>query len=121
MPSVYLLFGILAMVLFVVSLLFETYIIIIVLEILALLAFFVFYRKQHETLIAAAILLIGTLITWFGISYFRPETSKTLLVLAGLLISSVLFLIQMYKHKLKTGFFILLVLETWTFVLYVSK
>lgn len=110
MPSIYLLIGLLAMALFVLSLLYQNYIIVIILEAMALLAFFITYRRFKESAIGAAVLVFVSAIIWYLVNYFQPNLSKTYIVLAALFITSGWYLVQFYKHKFKEAFVILVIL-----------
>jgi rod shape determining protein RodA len=110
MPSVYLLIALLAVALFVLSLLYQNYLIVIILELLTFLAYFITYRRWKETLVGMFVLGSITGLFWFAGSYFRPEISKTFYVLAALGVASVGFVYQIYKHRLKEAFVILMML-----------
>jgi rod shape determining protein RodA len=110
MPSVYLLIALLSVALFVLSLLYQNYLIVIILELLTLLAFYITYKRWKETVIGFFVLGSITGIFWVAGSYFRPEMTKTIFVLAALGLASVGFVYQFYKHRLKEAFVILLML-----------
>jgi rod shape determining protein RodA len=110
MPSIYMLIGLLAMALFVLSLLYQNYIIVLILEVLAFLAFYISYRRIKDVAIGASVLVVSGLIIWYLVNYFQPNLSKTYIILAALISSSVWFVIKFYKHKLHGAFIILLVL-----------
>ncbi len=111
MPSIYLLIGLLAMVLFVFSLLYQNYVIIIILEVLAVLAFFIMFRRLKETVIGAGVLLGVSLLVWYLVNYFQPNISKTYIIITGLVLSSVWYVVKFYKHKFNGAFLILFVLS----------
>ncbi|MGE4289844.1 MAG: rod shape-determining protein RodA [Salinivirgaceae bacterium] len=110
MPSVYLLIALLAVALFVLSLLYQNYLVVIILELLTFLAFYITYKRWKETLAGFFVLGSLTSIFWIAGGYFRPEISKTIFVLAALGIVTVGFIFQIYKHHLKGAFVILLML-----------
>ncbi|MFA6404228.1 MAG: rod shape-determining protein RodA [Salinivirgaceae bacterium] len=110
MPSVYMLFGLLAVALFILAMLFEYYIIILILEVLALLAFYVLYRRRKDTILAASILVISSVLVGAIINYFNPDVSVTFLLLIALLFSTLFFVYILFKNKLNGGFVILAVL-----------
>lgn len=110
MPSLYLLVALLAVTLFVLSMLYQNYFIALILELLAFLAFFITYRRWKEALIGFFVLGAATALFWFAGSFFRPEMSKTYFVLSALGIVSLGFIYQFYKHRLKEAFVILLML-----------
>ncbi len=110
MPSVYLLIALLAVALFVLSLLYQNYLVVIILELLTFLAFYITYKRWKETLAGFFVLGSLTSIFWIAGGYFRPEISKTIFVLAALGIVTVGFIFQIYKHRLKGAFVILLML-----------
>lgn len=110
MPPIYLLIGFLAMTLFVLSLVMDNYIIFIILEVLAFFSFFVISRDLKMTL-SGALFLVGTsTVLWIGIWVLNIPLSKSSAMLMGLGVASIWFLVKMYKHKLRQGFLILLVL-----------
>ncbi|MBI9066118.1 MAG: rod shape-determining protein RodA [Salinivirgaceae bacterium] len=110
MPSVYLIIGLLAVVLFVLSLLYQNYIIIILIELVALLVFYLLIRKKKETLVAALVLFFVSFVLWYLGAIFKPSISKNIILITALIITSVWYLVKIYKHKLREGYFILFVL-----------
>jgi len=110
MPSSYLLIGFLALTLFVLSLILESYVIFILLEVLAFLTFFFLSRNIKMTLWGALVLVLTSLVLWLAIWVINIPMSKEVAILIGLGVSSVWFLVKMYKHKLRGAFYILIVL-----------
>jgi len=110
MPSAYLLIGFLAISLFVFSLIWENYVIILMLEAFAFIAFYILKRNLKMTLIGGLFLIVISNALWFGFWLFKIPLSKDYAVLIGLGVSSIWFLHKMYKHKLSEGLVILVVL-----------
>lgn len=110
MPTAYLLIGFLAIALFVMSLLYQNYVIIIITEVFALFIYFIVRRSLKETLIAALVLGGVSFLSWYGMAYFKPNVSYTYSILLGLVITSAWFLVQFYRLKFRQGLIILGVL-----------
>jgi len=75
MQGIYMLVGFLSIILFVLSLLYDNYVVIIILEILALLAFYLVRRNFKELLISVLLLVIASLGFGYGFAYYRPDAS----------------------------------------------
>lgn len=110
MPSAYLLLGFLAMFLFVLSLIVETYIVLIVIEFFAFLALYTTRRNLKMTIKGVLILTFSTVVLWLAVNYFKIELSKSYIVIVGLGISSGWFLFRMYKDRLRDAFVIFIVM-----------
>ena len=109
MPSAYLLIGFLAVLLFVVSLILEIYIVLIIIEILAFITFYITKRNAKMALIGALVLVSVTAVLWLGVSFTKIPLSNSYVIIFGLCISSIWFLLRMYKDKLRQAFVILIV------------
>ncbi len=110
MPSIYLIVGLLAGVLFLLSLILPTYTIIMLIEAFALISLYILRRNRRELLVAFIPLVVLTVILWIGFSYLLPDTSKTISVVLAPVILSFWYIVKIYKHKIKHGYFILAVL-----------
>ena len=110
MQGVYMLIGFLAIILFVLSLLYSNYVVIITLEIIALLAFYLMRRNFKELMVVSLILGIISVGFVVGVSYLRPEVSVASALIMALALSSVWYSYKIYKHRLKEVFFILVIL-----------
>lgn len=107
MPAVYLLVGFLAVALFILSLLYSIPVVIIILEVIALLAFYMLRRNLKWTFNAALLIGILNIIVWqVSIRYF-PDLSLTYPFLLAMAIAVVWYLIKIYKHKLKESYLII--------------
>lgn len=107
MPSVYLLSGLLGIALFVLSLLYESYVVIVVIEILAFIAFFVLRRNLKWAVIGALVLAGVSVIFWQIAAFILPNISATYVFLAALVVTSVWFLVKTYKFKLQEMYLVL--------------
>jgi len=110
MQGIYMLVGFLSIILFVLSLLYDNYVVIIILEILALLAFYLVRRNFKELLISVLLLVIASLGFGYGFAYYRPDASVSSSLIAALFVCSILFSYKIYKHKLKETVLILIIL-----------
>ena len=110
MPSAYLIIGLLVAIIFVLSLLFANHIIIILLELVAFISFYILVRRPKETFVGFIVLGISSFLMWYLAAYFKPTWSKNLILIAALLLVSVWYVFMFYKHKLKQGYFILTIL-----------
>ena len=112
MPSPYLLVGFLTMLLFVFSLIFDTYIVLIIIEALAFTTFYIVNKDARMTLIAVIVTTSVSLALWGGFTLLNIQISSSNTVLLGLGLSSIWFLIRMYKDRLRKSFLIFIILLT---------
>ena len=110
LPSIYLIIGLLTVTLFLLSLMVENYIIFIILEIIAFLAFYLLGKNSKMTLYGLLFLFVITSVLWTGLWLLKISIVKSNAILFGLGLSSVYFLYKMYKHKLREALFILIAL-----------
>ncbi len=110
MPSSLLLIGFLALTLFVLSMIIDNYVILIILEILAFISFYIVSRNLKMTLGGAIFLIFASAVLWIGFWVFKIPLSKSSAILIGLGVSSIWFLSRFYKYKLRSGLYILMIL-----------
>jgi len=110
MPGIYLLIGLLAAILFILSLIIDNYIIFIILETSALIAFYLHSKNSKLTFLSTFLLAAITAILWLSFWLLNMPLEKNSAILLGLGVTSILFLVKMYKNKLREAFFILLAL-----------
>ncbi|MDA3892509.1 MAG: rod shape-determining protein RodA [Salinivirgaceae bacterium] len=110
MPSAYLLIGFLSITLFILSLIIDNYVIFLILEALAFIAFYLQVKNIKMTLYGALFLAIVTVVIWGASKLFDLPISKSNAILIGLAGSTVWYIGRLYKHKIREGYFILIVL-----------
>jgi len=110
MPSVYMLGGFLAIALFVLSSLYENYIVVLILEVFAFISFYLLRRNIKMAVIGIA--LLATLSIGFGYlaQLFFPELSRTIPLLLALGLSTLWYLTKIYKHKISEAYLLLVIL-----------
>jgi rod shape determining protein RodA len=109
MPSAYLLIGFLSITLFILSLIIDNYVIFLILEALAFIAFYLQVKNIKMTLYGALFLAIVTVVIWGASKLFDLPISKSNAILIGLAGSTVWYIGRLYKHKIREGYFILIV------------
>jgi len=106
----FLLLGVLVMILFILSMIFQPLTILIILLSSALILFWVVNQKAKEAGIAGAVFCVSAAVVW-GISrILSVNISFYYILLAGLGISSVFYLIWAYRYKLMFVYLLLSVL-----------
>jgi rod shape determining protein RodA len=110
MPVAYLLIGFLMMTLFVLSLILETYIVLIIIEVLAFITFYISYKKYKVTYQAFLLLSIVTVVLFLGFKFMYIDIAKEYIVLMGVGISLIWFLYKIYKDKINQAYLILIVM-----------
>lgn len=93
--------GLLCVMLFILSLLLDEHVIIVIIEILAAIVFFILRDKPKELGIGAAVLIGTTLLCYLICRYFFPETPKYMPLVIGFAISVVYYLLYCYQHRLR--------------------
>lgn len=95
-------------ILFLMVLLFEKFIILLLIAVISLLVWAIITKSIKNFIRPAAVLLLSLGIV-YGLSYlFKPGVSKSVVVLISFLISGLIFLFHIIKHRLRAGLFILL-------------
>lgn len=107
MPAIYLMSGLLAVVLFVLSLLYDNYVVLIVLEVLSLLSFYMLRRNIKMMLYASGVLLVLNLLFWQLTIRFLPAVSITYSLFLALVLTSIWYLTRIYKYKLREMYLVL--------------
>lgn len=106
----FLLLGVLVLILFILSLIYQLLIILIILLSVALLLFWIVNQKAKEAGIAASILAVSVFIIWGLTRLLSLNISFHFIILAGLGISSVFYILWAYRYKLPLVYLILSVL-----------
>ncbi len=100
MKPIYFIVGLLFVLLFVLSLLYEMHVIVIVVEVLSFVVFYILRDKPKELFVALLILLVATAISYAVCKYFFPFWPKYVALLIGLGLSVPYYLLYTYRHKL---------------------
>lgn len=110
MPTVYMLGGFLAIALFVLSLLYENYIVILILEVFAFISFYLLRRDIKWVIAGMAVLALLSVGLGILAQYFFPEISKTIPLLIALILSALWYITRIYKYKINEAYLILVIL-----------
>jgi rod shape determining protein RodA len=110
MPFIYLLIGFLAATLFLLSMIIDKYVIFVLLEIMAFVAFYITRRDLKKTFAAIGFLIAVSMIIWTIFWLLKIPLSKDTAILVGLGVSIIWYLVKIYKYKLNEAFLILTIL-----------
>lgn len=110
MPVVYLLMGFLGVALFILTLLYESYVVIIILEAFAFLIFYLVRRDSKFTMNGLYVLIALNVAFGLAAHYLFPGMGLAMPLIAALGIASIWFLFKIYKLRLKESYLILVIL-----------
>ena len=100
MKPIYFILGLILLAIFILSLLVEMHIIILVIELIAFIAFYILRDKPKELAVAAAVLVGTTGLAFLAWWLLLPEWPKYVPLLVGIALSVPFFLVYTYWHKL---------------------
>ncbi len=109
LSPIYLLSAVFAVILFVLSLLFDNYQVIIFIELIGFLTFYLMYKKLQWTMISAGVLAVCQGALFFVTYYWLNIESVTLPLVISAVLVSVWYLIKIYKHRLQQAYVLLFI------------
>lgn len=100
MKPIFFILGLLLVLLFILSLLYEMHVIVIVVEVLAFIAFYILRDKPKELGIALLILIVATSLSYGAYRLFFPFLPKYIPLIVGFGLSIPYYLLYTFRHRL---------------------
>ncbi len=101
MRPIYFILGLIALAIFILSLLIDISIIIIIIELMAFVAFYILRDKPKELFIALAVLAATTGIAYIAFHFLLPDAPHYIPQLIGIAVSVPFYLLYTYRYRLR--------------------
>lgn len=100
MKPIFFILGLLLVLLFILSLLYEMHVIVIVVEVLSFIAFYILRDKPKELGVALLILITATALSYAVYRFFFPFLPKYVPLIIGFALSIPYYLLYTFRHRL---------------------